>query len=52
MRHLGMDLAVYTHSAERYNNSFKRNHLAYWGRMHVRLCNKLNKPSLLLTAGQ
>jgi len=47
-----MNLAVYKHSAERYNNSFKRNHLAYWGKMHIRMCNRLGMPSLLLSAGQ
>jgi hypothetical protein len=47
-----MNLAVYYRSAERYNNSFKRSHLAYWGKMHVRMCNKLDMPSLLLPAGQ
>jgi len=45
-----MNLAVYKHSAERYNNSFKHNHLAYWGRIHIRMCNKLHMPSLLMAA--
>lgn len=46
-----MNKAIYEHSAMRYNNSFKRNHLAYWGRIHIRMCNKLHMPSLLLPAG-
>jgi len=45
-----MNLAVYKRSAERYNNSFKRNHLAYWGKIHIRMCNRLHMPSLLLPA--
>lgn len=48
MKHNGMELAVYKHSAERYNGSYKHNHLVYWGRVHLKMCRVLGKPSLLL----
>lgn len=44
----GMELAVYKHSAQRYNNGWGHNVLAYWGRIHMRSCNKLGMPSLLI----